>query len=170
MLSLKSSKSACLFGYRRYLGCFPYSAAGRQVFDKALGEPSFSGIYARLCYDLNQVLPSFKVMDEDGKEEDVEFRRVLLNKCQSEFEEGGAAMRAVEAREKRQQEEDAAKVVSLAPTPAFPACHARRLPAPGLRRLSCVMMPRCKGRQIMQQTLLRFQILHRGMPSWRTNL
>ena len=82
------------------------------MFDKALGEPNFSGIYARLCYDLNQVLPSFKVMDEDGKEEDVEFRRVLLNKCQSEFEEGGAAMRAVEAREKRQQEEDAAKVRS----------------------------------------------------------
>ena len=81
-----------------------------QVFDKALGEPNFSGIYARLCYDLNQVLPSFKVVDEDGKEEDVEFRRVLLNKCQLEFEEGGAAMRAVEAREKRQQEENAAMV------------------------------------------------------------
>jgi translation initiation factor 4G len=81
-----------------------------QVFDKALGEPNFSGIYARLCYDLNQVLPSFKVVDEDGKEEDIEFRRVLLNKCQLEFEEGGAAMRAVEAREKRQQEENAAMV------------------------------------------------------------
>ena len=88
----------------------PDHAGAWQVFDKALGEPGFSGIYARLCYDLNQVLPSFKVVDEDGKEEDVEFRRVLLNKCQSEFEEGGAAMRAVEAREKRQQEEDAAKV------------------------------------------------------------
>ncbi|CAK0783381.1 hypothetical protein CVIRNUC_006580 [Coccomyxa viridis] len=80
-----------------------------QVFDKALGEPGFSGVYARICYDLNQVLPSFKVLDEEGREEEVEFRRVLLNKCQSEFEEGGAAMRAVEAREKRQREEDAAK-------------------------------------------------------------
>ncbi len=101
------------------------------MFDKALGEPNFSGIYARLCYDLNQVLPSFKVVDEDGKEEDVEFRRVLLNKCQSEFEEGGAAMRAVEAREKRQQEEDAAKVNSLhpiklilGPHSQYPACSA----------------------------------------------
>ena len=137
---------------------------------KPWASPASPGSMRAFATTSNQVLPSFKVMDEDGKEEDVEFRRVLLNKCQSEFEEGGAAMRAVEAREKRQQEEDAAKVVSLAPTPAFPACHARRLPAPGLRRLSCVMMPRCKGRQIMQQTLLRFQILHRGMPSWRTNL
>ena len=84
--------------------------AAEQVFDKALGEPGFSGVYARICYDLNQVLPSFKVLDEEGREEEVEFRRVLLNKCQSEFEEGGAAMRAVEAREKRQREEDAAKV------------------------------------------------------------
>ena len=109
------------------------TAADRQVFDKALGEPNFSGIYARLCYDLNQVLPSFKVMDEDGREEDVEFRRVLLNKCQSEFEEGGAAMRAVEAREKRQQEEDAAKVIFLGPTPVFPACHAS-----GLQILACI--------------------------------
>lgn len=88
------------------------------MFDKALGEPNFSGVYARLCYDLNQVLPSFKVVDEDGKEEDVEFRRVLLNKCQSEFEEGGAAMRAVEAREKRQQEEEAAKVKMFLLAPA----------------------------------------------------
>ncbi len=28
------------------------------------------------------------------------FRRVLLNKCQEEFEEGDAAMKAVDAREK----------------------------------------------------------------------
>ena len=92
------------------------SAWGGQVFDKALGEPGFSNIYARLCHDLNQVLPKFKGVDQDGKEEDVEFRRVLLNKCQYEFEEGGAAMRAVEAREKRQQEEEAAAKVC----PSYP--------------------------------------------------
>jgi len=82
------------------------------VFDKALGEPGFSGIYARLCYDLNQVLPSFKSVDAEGKEETVEFRRVLLNKCQSEFEEGAAAMLAVQAREKRQNDGEAAEVDS----------------------------------------------------------
>ena len=37
-----------------------------QVFDKALGEPGFSEIYATLCFDLNHVLPTFK--DEEGEE------------------------------------------------------------------------------------------------------
>jgi hypothetical protein len=37
------------------------SLACVQVFDKALGEPGFSEIYATLCFDLNRVLPSFKV-------------------------------------------------------------------------------------------------------------
>lgn len=37
-----------------------------QVFDKALGEPGFSEIYATLCFDLNRVLPTFK--DEEGEE------------------------------------------------------------------------------------------------------
>ena len=97
-------------GLQNRVGHCAHVCVAEQVFDKALGEPGFSGVYARICYDLNQVLPSFKVLDEEGREEEVEFRRVLLNKCQSEFEEGGAAMRAVEAREKRQREEDAAKV------------------------------------------------------------
>jgi hypothetical protein len=40
--------------------------------------------------------------DEEGEEggSDITFRRVLLNKCQEEFEEGDAAMKAVEARER----------------------------------------------------------------------
>lgn len=81
-----------------------------QVFDKALLEPGFSEIYATLCFDLNQSLPSFK--DESGEEGAMEitFRRVLLNKCQEEFEEGDAAMKAVEAREKAEQEKADAKV------------------------------------------------------------
>lgn len=78
------------------------------MFDKALGEPGFSEIYATLCFDLNKELPTFK--DEAGEEggSDITFRRLLLNKCQEEFEEGDAAMKAVEAREKK--EKDAAQV------------------------------------------------------------
>ncbi|KAK9839712.1 hypothetical protein WJX81_007820 [Elliptochloris bilobata] len=71
-----------------------------QVFDKALTEPTFCEIYATLCYDLNKELPSFQVEDEDGEAVQTTFRRVLLNKCQEEFEEGDAAMKAVDAREK----------------------------------------------------------------------
>ncbi|CAL8464440.1 g3975 [Coccomyxa elongata] len=80
-----------------------------QVFDKALSEPGFSEIYATLCHDLNQSLPTFKdESSEDGGQE-ITFRRVLLNKCQEEFEEGDAAMKAVEAREKADQERADAK-------------------------------------------------------------
>ena len=81
-----------------------------QVFDKALSEPGFSEIYATLCHDLNQSLPTFK--DESSEEggQEITFRRVLLNKCQEEFEEGDAAMKAVEAREKAEQERVDAKV------------------------------------------------------------
>lgn len=82
----------------------------RQVFDKALSEPGFSEIYAALCHDLNASLPTFK--DESSEEggQEITFRRVLLNKCQEEFEEGDAAMKAVEAREKAEQEKADAKV------------------------------------------------------------
>ncbi len=87
-----------------------YCACVLQVFDKALSEPSFSEIYATLCFDLNKELPSFK--DEAGEEgaQEITFRRILLNKCQEEFEEGDAAMKAVEAREKAEQEKADAKV------------------------------------------------------------
>ena len=90
------------------------------MFDKALGEPGFSEIYATLCFDLNKELPTFK--DEAGEEggSDITFRRLLLNKCQEEFEEGDAAMAAVEARERAQQAKDAAGVRARRPSRAPP--------------------------------------------------
>lgn len=81
-----------------------------QVFDKALSEPGFSEIYATLCHDLNQSLPTFKDESNEENAQEITFRRVLLNKCQEEFEEGDAAMKAVEAREKAEQERADAKV------------------------------------------------------------
>lgn len=50
---------------------------------------------------LNPALPDLH--DDDGNP--VNFRRALLNKCQEEFDYGVNAMKAVAAREKRQQEE-----------------------------------------------------------------
>ncbi|KAJ7520114.1 hypothetical protein O6H91_20G066900 [Diphasiastrum complanatum] len=54
-----------------------------QIFDKALMEPTFCEMYAKFCVQLAQELPEF---NENGVK--VTFRRVLLNKCQEEFERG----------------------------------------------------------------------------------
>ena len=70
------------------------------MFDKALTEPTFCEIYATLCNDLNQALPEFDPEPDAEDQKRITFRRVLLNKCQEEFEEGAAAILAVKAREK----------------------------------------------------------------------
>ncbi|KAJ4847644.1 hypothetical protein Tsubulata_002757 [Turnera subulata] len=54
-----------------------------QIFDKALMEPTFCEMYANFCFHLARELPDF---GEDN--EKVTFKRVLLNKCQEEFERG----------------------------------------------------------------------------------
>lgn len=52
-----------------------------QIFDKALMEPTFCEMYAKFCFQLAAGLPEFYEDDEK-----VVFKRVLLNKCQEEFE------------------------------------------------------------------------------------
>ncbi|XP_023638991.1 eukaryotic translation initiation factor 4G isoform X1 [Capsella rubella] len=54
-----------------------------QIFDKALMEPTFCEMYADFCVHLSGALPDF---NEDG--EKITFKRLLLNKCQEEFERG----------------------------------------------------------------------------------
>ncbi|KAI4364681.1 hypothetical protein MLD38_020738 [Melastoma candidum] len=54
-----------------------------QIFDKALMEPTFCEMYADLCRHLSQELP-----DLSDDNEKITFRRLLLNKCQEEFERG----------------------------------------------------------------------------------
>ncbi|KAJ0254867.1 Eukaryotic translation initiation factor 4G [Hirschfeldia incana] len=54
-----------------------------QIFDKALMEPTFCEMYADFCVHLSGALPE---LNEDG--EKVTFKRLLLNKCQEEFERG----------------------------------------------------------------------------------
>ncbi|KAJ4959063.1 hypothetical protein NE237_026174 [Protea cynaroides] len=54
-----------------------------QIFDKALMEPTFCEMYARFCFQLAGALPDF---NEDN--EKITFKRLLLNKCQEEFERG----------------------------------------------------------------------------------
>lgn len=54
-----------------------------QLFDKALMEPTFCEMYAKFCVDLAADLPEFNENNEK-----ITFKRVLLNKCQEEFEKG----------------------------------------------------------------------------------
>ncbi|XP_048132926.1 eukaryotic translation initiation factor 4G [Rhodamnia argentea] len=76
-----------------------------QIFDKALMEPTFCEMYANLCRHLAQELPDF--IEDDNK---ITFRRVLLNKCQEEFERGEReeeeANKAEEEGEIKQSEEE----------------------------------------------------------------
>ncbi|KAL1352855.1 hypothetical protein AAHE18_06G198200 [Arachis hypogaea] len=54
-----------------------------QIFEKALMEPTFCEMYANFCSHLAADLPDFS---EDN--EKITFKRLLLNKCQEEFERG----------------------------------------------------------------------------------
>ncbi|KAL6323427.1 hypothetical protein AAG906_038996 [Vitis piasezkii] len=76
-----------------------------QIFDKALMEPTFCEMYANFCFHLAGELPDFS---EDN--EKITFKRLLLNKCQEEFERGEReqeeANRADEEGEIKQSEEE----------------------------------------------------------------
>ncbi|KAG6506701.1 eukaryotic translation initiation factor-like [Zingiber officinale] len=61
------------------------------IFEKAVFEPTFCPMYARLCADLNEKLPPFPPEEEGGKE--ITFKRILLNNCQEAFE-GADSLRA----------------------------------------------------------------------------
>ncbi|TVU15355.1 hypothetical protein EJB05_38873 [Eragrostis curvula] len=61
------------------------------IFEKAVFEPTFCPMYAQLCSDLNDKLPSFPPEEPGGKE--ITFKRVLLNNCQEAFE-GAEGLRA----------------------------------------------------------------------------
>ncbi|XP_021756436.1 eukaryotic translation initiation factor 4G-like [Chenopodium quinoa] len=54
-----------------------------QIFYKALTEPTFCEMYANFCSHLALELPDLSVDDEK-----ITFKRLLLNKCQEEFERG----------------------------------------------------------------------------------
>ncbi|KEH17961.1 eukaryotic translation initiation factor 4G-like protein [Medicago truncatula] len=54
-----------------------------QIFEKALMEPTFCEMYANFCSHLAAELPDLSVDNEK-----ITFKRLLLNKCQEEFERG----------------------------------------------------------------------------------
>lgn len=52
------------------------------IFEKALDEPKYSSMYAQLCHQLCEDAPNF----DPSSSSVTTFRRLLLNKCQDEFE------------------------------------------------------------------------------------
>ncbi|CAL4968292.1 unnamed protein product [Urochloa decumbens] len=64
------------------------------IFEKAVFEPTFCQMYAQLCFELNESLPSFPSEEPDGRE--ITFKRVLLNNCQEAFEGAGNLRAEVE--------------------------------------------------------------------------
>ncbi|KAL5547552.1 hypothetical protein UlMin_002783 [Ulmus minor] len=84
------------------------------IFDKAVLEPTFCPMYALLCADLNEKLPSFPSDEVGGKE--ITFKRVLLNNCQEAFE--GAEklreeMRQMTAPEQEMERRDKERLLKL---------------------------------------------------------
>lgn len=60
------------------------------IFEKALDEPKYSSVYAKLCHQLCEDAPNFEPTDSNI----TTFRRLLLNKCQDEFENRSKATNA----------------------------------------------------------------------------
>jgi translation initiation factor 4G len=79
-----------------------------QIFEKALMEPTFCEMYANFCFHLAAALPD---LCQDN--EKITFKRLLLNKCQEEFERGEReqeeANKADEGEVKQSDEEREAK-------------------------------------------------------------
>ncbi|XP_004492237.1 eukaryotic translation initiation factor 4G-like [Cicer arietinum] len=79
-----------------------------QIFEKALMEPTFCEMYATFCFHLAAALPD---LSQDN--EKITFKRLLLNKCQEEFERGEReqeeANKADEGEVKQSDEEREAK-------------------------------------------------------------
>ncbi|KAE8710376.1 Eukaryotic translation initiation factor isoform 4G-1 [Hibiscus syriacus] len=84
------------------------------IFEKAVLEPTFCPMYALLCSDLNNKLPSFPSDEPGGK--DITFKRVLLNNCQEAFEGADKLreeVRLMTAPEQEMERRDKERMVKL---------------------------------------------------------
>ncbi|XP_062097465.1 eukaryotic translation initiation factor 4G-like isoform X2 [Humulus lupulus] len=76
-----------------------------QIYEKSLMEPTFCEMCANFCFHLSGELPDFSEYNEK-----ITFKRLLLNKCQEEFERGEReqeeANKADEEGEEKQSEEE----------------------------------------------------------------
>ncbi|XP_064601391.1 eukaryotic translation initiation factor 4 gamma 2-like [Liolophura sinensis] len=65
------------------------------IFEKALEEPKYSTLYAQLCHRLCEDAPNFEPPNSNIST----FRRLLLNKCQDEFENRSKATEVYDKRD-----------------------------------------------------------------------
>lgn len=85
-----------------------------QIFEKALDEPKYSSMYARLCKQLSDEAANFeprKPIDESQKGQST-FRVLLLNKCKDEFENRSKASEAFENQDELGPEEEERRQVA----------------------------------------------------------
>lgn len=67
------------------------------IFEKAVSEPVFSVAYANMCRVLAEQYKNVPTSaDESGKQQTTTFRKILLNKCQKEFEKEKENDKAIE--------------------------------------------------------------------------
>lgn len=75
------------------------------VFDKAVSEPKFSKMYVQLCHVLNDLDPHFAPQHQQHQQPGL-FRKVLLERCQQEFQNVAAASAAMAAATNNNSKQD----------------------------------------------------------------
>ncbi|OUM60691.1 hypothetical protein PIROE2DRAFT_69702 [Piromyces sp. E2] len=58
----------------------------KEIFDKAIDEPNFGSLYAKLCQYINEELPKKQEWVNIKDTNNNIFRKLMLNRCQEEFE------------------------------------------------------------------------------------
>jgi len=58
----------------------------KEIFDKAIDEPNFGSLYAKLCQYINEELPKKQDWVNIKDTNNNVFRKLMLNRCQEEFE------------------------------------------------------------------------------------
>jgi len=83
------------------------------IFAKALSEKHFASMYCALCVEMDKNLQTVQnaVIDANGKAvmKEVTFKRLLLNKCQEEFEKGASAIDTTNKSDQQIAEEKASQ-------------------------------------------------------------
>ncbi|XP_067659282.1 eukaryotic translation initiation factor 4 gamma 1-like [Haliotis asinina] len=92
------------------------------IFEKAISEPAFSVAYANMC----RYLLTLKVPSDSKQGETVNFRVILLTRCQREFEKDNDAQVDLDRRKKAIEEADPEKKKELKEELEIAATTARR--------------------------------------------
>jgi len=84
------------------------------IFEKSVSEPVFSVAYANMCKVLSEQYKSVPATpDESGKQATTTFRKILLNKCQKEFEKEKDLDKEIETDKLKQFETEKEKILWL---------------------------------------------------------